>query len=176
MNSRWFALQVHTGREKWIGAYLASGEFEQLVLLQKDIREWSDRRKNIDVPIFPGYVFCHFDLQVRSRVLLTPGVQRIVGNGWTPIAIEDEEIAALQLLQKASCPIERWPYLREGDLMRIDGGALDGLVGRFVRAKSGCRIVVSVTLLQRSVSVEIDPSRLTPVKNGDRMQYTAHAR
>ena len=91
-------------------------------------------------------------------------------------ALADEEIAALQVLQKASYPIERWPYLREGDFMRIEGGALDGLVGRFIRAKSGCRMVVSVTLLQRSVSVEINPSRLTRVQSGTGMQYTAHNR
>jgi transcription antitermination factor NusG len=167
MTTEWFALQVHTGRERWVASYLASWNFNQLILLQKDVRQWSDRRKLIETPVFPGYVFCQFELEKRSSVLSAPGVLRVVGHGKTPVPIADEEIVALQKLVKTTYPVQRWPYLREGDLMRIDGGSLDGLTGRFVRIKNDCRIVVSVTLLQRSVAVEVDQSRVTPIPKSD---------
>jgi len=163
MVKEWFALQVHTGREKWVASYLESWNFNQLILLQKELRQWSDRRKFIDTPVFPGYVFCEFDLEKRSSVLSAPGVLRVVGHGKTPVPIADEEIKALQKLVKAACPVQRWPYLREGDLIRIEGGSLNGLTGCFVRVKNDCRIVVSVTLLQRSVAVEVDQYRVTPI-------------
>jgi transcription antitermination factor NusG len=163
MTKQWFALQVHTGRERWIGSYLAGCDFEQLVLLQKEIRQWSDRRMRIETPIFPGYVFCRFELQQRAAILATPGVLRVLGNGRTPVPIADEEIAALQMLEKAEYPLQRCPYLREGDFMRIQSGSLSGLTGRVIKVKKGCRIVVSVTLLQRSVAVELDHVNLTPI-------------
>jgi hypothetical protein len=77
------------------------------------------------------------------------------------------------VLEKAGCPLQRWPYLREGDPMRIEGGALDGLVGRFVRANKSSRVVVSVTLLQRSVSVELSPSQVTPIRNDGEQELCA---
>jgi transcription antitermination factor NusG len=167
MSKKWFAVQVHTGREKWIAAYLEGYGFEQLLLLRRDKRRWSDRVKLIETPIFPGYVFCCFDLEQRGKVLSGPGVMRIVGYGRNATPIEDQEIAALQILHRAPCALEAWPYLREGDYVRIEGGALDGLVGRFARSHTGRRVVVSVTLLQRSVAVDIDRSRLTPVTSSE---------
>lgn len=163
MKKQWFALQVHTGREKWIGSYLAGREVEQLVLLQKENRQWSDRRKNIERPIFPGYVFSRFAMDARAPILSTPGVLRIVGFGRIPVPVSDEEIASLQILDRADCPLQRWPFLQQGDLVRIEGGALDGLVGGFVEEKKGCRIVISVTLLQRSVATEVDSYCVTPI-------------
>lgn len=160
MRKQWFAVQVYTGREKWVASFLAECGFSQLLLLHREQRQWSDRLKTIDTPMFPGYVFCHFDPQQRVKVLSGQGVLRIVGYGRTPTPVDDEEIAALQVIKHAACPVEKWPYLHEGELVRIEGGSLDGLTGRFAHNKTGCRVVVSVSILQRSVAVEIDRSRL----------------
>jgi transcription antitermination factor NusG len=160
MEHHWFALQVHTGREKWVASHLANSNLNQILLLQKERRDWSDRQKIIEAPIFPGYVFCQFESSTRTRVLSTPGVLRVVGAGKTPIPIAFEEIEALRILARSERPLERWPYLREGNRIRIEGGSLDGLTGHFVAAKKGGRIVVTVSLLQRSVAVEVDQVRL----------------
>lgn len=162
MIRRWYALQVHAGREKWIVSYLEHRGLEHLLLCRSEVRRWSDRLTTIRKPIFSGYVFCHLGEGEHVRALSVPGVLRIVGYGRLPVPVADEEIAALQILSRGELPLEEWPYLQEGDQVRLEGGALDGLLGRFVQARGGGRVVVSVTILQRSVAVEIDRSRLTP--------------
>src|SRR5438552_2390758 len=105
MKKQWFALQVHTGREKWIASYLTSLQFEHVLLLQKESRQWSDRRKSIEYPVFPGYLFCHFAIDARGPILSTPGVLRVVGYGKIPVPVPDEEIASLQMLKAADHPL-----------------------------------------------------------------------
>jgi transcription antitermination factor NusG len=165
MIKRWFALQVHAGREKWIASYLEDLGFEHLLLVRREMRRWSDRFKTIEKPIFTGYVFCRFHFEDRVKLLSGPGVLRIVGYGRTPMPVDDHEMAAVQTLSTTELPLRECPYLNEGDFVRLEGGSLDGLVGRFVEARAGARVVVSVTILQRSVAVEIDRSRLTAIQS-----------
>jgi transcription antitermination factor NusG len=163
MMKRWFALQVHAGREKWIASYLEDFGFQHLLLLRRETHRWSDRPKTIEIPLFAGYVFCRFELEERVRVLSGPGVLRIVGCGKTPVPVEETEISSLQMLNNSGFPIHECPYLHAGDSVRIEGGSLDGVVGCFVKSRGCDRVVVSVTILQRSVAVEIDRSRVTLV-------------
>jgi transcription antitermination factor NusG len=92
----------------------------------------------------------------RLPVLMTPGVIQIVGVGKTPIPVEEEEIAAIQRVGKSGLPTMPWPYLEVGHVVRIEEGPLRGLAGIVVKIKSGLKLVLSVSLLQRSVAVEID--------------------
>jgi transcription antitermination factor NusG len=163
MTNHWYAVQVHAGREKWVASYLSDRGLDHLLLLRREKRRWTDRFKTIEIPLFAGYVFCRFGALERSTVLSAPGALRVVGCGRTPLPIEDEEIAALQILNKSEYTLVEWPYLTEGDSVRLEGGALDGLLGIVVRAPGGYRVVVSVTIMQRSVAVEVERSRLTPV-------------
>jgi transcription antitermination factor NusG len=119
-------------------------------------RQWSDRIKVIEQPLFPGYLFGRFCTKDRVRVLQTLGVKQIVGIGNTPAAIDDNEIDNLKALVSSDRPLLPWPYLRAGQRIRIDRGPLAGIEGFVVRAEQGePRIVVSVNLLQRSVAAEI---------------------
>jgi transcription antitermination factor NusG len=118
---------------------------------------------DVEEPFFPGYVFCRFDVRDRMPVLNTPGVVSIIGIGKTPAPVEDAEIAALQGVVKSGCSAQPWPFLHVGQYVRIDAGPLTGLVGRLVEVKKSSRLVISVTLLQRSVAVEIDPLWAYPV-------------
>ena len=77
----WYALQVYTGKEKWVASMLDERGHEVMLLQYTVVHLWSDRRKRIDRPVFPGYVFCHFDAHLRSPILAVPGVLRIVGFG-----------------------------------------------------------------------------------------------
>jgi transcription antitermination factor NusG len=124
----------------------------------KVARRWTDRVKQVEVPLFPGYVFCRFDPQRRLPILVTPGVVYVVGIGKVPAPIDEEEINAILAVVNAGLPAQPWPFTRKGDKVAIRQGPLRGIEGVVSRCKSDHRLILSVTLLQRSVSVEIDPS------------------
>ena len=118
------------------------------------------------MPLFPGYLFCRMNPHNRLPVLQTPGVIQIVGVGKSPIPVEEEEIAAIQRAEKSGLSVMPWPYLKVGHVARIEDGPLSGLTGIVVKIKSGLKLVLSVTLLQRSVAVEVDRHWLSVHPNG----------
>jgi transcription antitermination factor NusG len=119
----------------------------------------------VEAPLFPGYVFCRFDLSQRLPILVIPGIVSVVGIGREPAAIPDEEIAAVETVLQSGLNAEPWPYLPEGQRVRIDKGSLGGIEGIVVKSKKGAwRMVVSVTLLQRSLSVEIDREWISAIR------------
>lgn len=117
----------------------------------------------MDVPLFPGYLFCRFRLQDRLPILKTPGMISIVGIAKVPIAVDDAEITALRALVNSGIARQPWPYLQVGRRVRIEHGALCGLEGIVLDFKGGHRVVLSVTLLQRSVAAEIDSAWVGPI-------------
>jgi transcription antitermination factor NusG len=159
----WFAVLVKTSREKTANLLLENAGYECFLPLSKYTRRWSDRIKEFEVPLFPGYIFCRMNPQDRLPVLMTPGVIQIVGTGKTPIPVEEEEIAAIQRVRKCGLPTMPWPYLQVGHVARINDGPLRGMTGIVVKIKSGLKLVLSVSLLQRSVAVEVDRSWVSSV-------------
>ena len=93
------------------------------------MRKWSDRTKEIQQALFPGYVFCRFDYENRQPVVMTTGVTQVVGNGKAAIPIADAEIEALQVAVHSGIPTQPWPYLRTGEYVQINYGHLAGLQG-----------------------------------------------
>src|SRR6266850_4081427 len=154
----WFAMLARTGKEKNAILLLENSGYECYLPVIKFNRQWSDRVKEIEAPLFPGYLFCRMNPHDRLPILMTPGVIQIVGVGKTPIPIEEQEIAAIQRVGKSGISIMPWPYLQVGHVARIEEGPLRGLTGIVIKIKSGFRLVLSVNLLQRSVAVEIDRS------------------
>src|SRR5256884_7012655 len=108
----WFAILVKTGREKSTNLLLENAGYECFLPVNRSTRRWSDRTKLIDVPLFPGYLFCRMNPHNRLTVLMTPGVMQIVGVGKTPIPVEEEEIAAIQRVQRSGLAAMPWPYMR----------------------------------------------------------------
>jgi transcription antitermination factor NusG len=161
----WYALQVRPRYEKQISTALRSKGYEEFLPLYTARRRWSDRYKEVEFPLFPGYLFCRFDQQVRMPILTIPGVLKIVGFGKELAPVEEAEITSIQTIVKSGFPAEPWPYLQAGQRVRINEGALEGVEGIFLHSKAGHRLVVSVSLLQRSVAVEVDASWITPIKN-----------
>jgi len=161
-NDRWFALCTRAQHEKSVSSALRSKGYEEFLPLYRCRRRWSDRFKEIELPLFPGYVFCRFDLNRRLPILTTPGVALIVGSGRTPLPVEDHEIAALQSIASSKFETEPWPFLQVGQRVRIEQGVLEGVEGILLALKKPHRLVVSVTLLQRSVAVEIDQEWAKP--------------
>jgi transcription antitermination factor NusG len=157
----WFAIQARTGREGNATLLLENAGYECYLPVSKFARRWSDRVKEVEVPLFPGYLFCRMNPHNRLPVLMTPGVIQIVGVGKTPIPVEEEEISAIQRAGKIGLPTMPWPYLEVGHVVTIEAGPLCGLTGIVLKIKSGVKLVLSVSLLQRSVAVEIDRAWLS---------------
>jgi transcription antitermination factor NusG len=152
----WFAISVKTRTEKSVARMLDTKGFEDFVPTYKETHQWSDRRKQIEMPLFTRYVFCRFDHRFRLPVLTTPGVLSIVGTPAGPTPIEQREIDALRLVSRAGVECQPWPFLQPGEKVRVRRGVLTGIEGVLLRSKKDCRLVLSVTLLQRSVAIEVD--------------------
>lgn len=159
----WYALQVRSRKEHHVSSQILGRGLECLLPTYKSIRKWSDRTKEIEQPLFPGYLFCRFDFQERRPLITIPGVLQIVGNGRVAIPVSDDEICALRLAVSSEMPKQPWPYLEVGQRVRVNYGTLTGLEGILVNVKGNHRVVLSVTLLQRSVAMEVDSAWLSPI-------------
>jgi transcription antitermination factor NusG len=162
ISQRWFALQVKSRWESSTAVFLSGKGYETFLPEYRLKKRWSGKIREVNAPLFPGYIFCQFDPQKRLPILVTPGVVAVVGRGRIPVPIEDAEIASIQAVISSGFPAEPWPYLEIGQRVRIEDQALNGLEGILVNFKGRKRIVVSVSLLRRSVALEIDRSRVSP--------------
>jgi transcription antitermination factor NusG len=161
--TRWFALQVRTRWESSTSLLLSGKGYQTLLPTYQTRKRWNGKVKQLNAPLFPGYVFCQFDALNRLPVLVTPGVISVVGRGRVPVPVDDAEITALQTVVSSGVSTEPWPYLEIGQKIRIESDALRGLEGILIKFKGYDRIVVSVSLLRRSVALEIDRNCVSPL-------------
>jgi transcription antitermination factor NusG len=161
---RWFALHVHARKESFVAAQLENQGIECFLPRYKSLRKWSDRMKEVELPLFPSYLFSRFDFQNRRPIVTTSGILQIVGNGRMAIPISDDEISAIQTTVRSGLPHQPWPYIEAGEKVRVTYGSLTGLEGILVNFKGDHRVVLSVDLLQRSVALEVDLAWLVPVR------------
>lgn len=163
-NTRWYALHVQTRLGATASATLRGKGYEEFLPVYRERRRWSDRVIEGLQPLFPGYMFCRFDPQQRLLpILTTPGIIGIVSAGRTPIPIPDEEIAGIRHVLRSGLLTQPWPFLEAGCRVRIDHGSLAGLEGIITGTEKIHRLIVSITLLQRSVAVEIDRAWAQPI-------------
>ena len=163
MSYPWFALQTRSRFENIVTAHLTALSYESFLPLYKCRRRWSDRFKEIECPLFPGYVFCRLNPLNRLPILMIPGVFLIVGMGKTPEPIDEIEIAAIQSAVKSGLPSQPWPFVQIGQRVRIEHGPLCGLEGVLLDFRGRHRLVLSVTLLQRSIAVQVEDAWVTPI-------------
>src|SRR5580692_1562424 len=159
----WFALQVRARQEASVADQLTGQGYERFLPFYKLRKRWSDRIKEFDAPLFPGYLFCRFNPHDRLPILKTPGVIQIVGFNNIPAAVDEDEIFSIQRLVASGVQHHPCPFLAVGDRVRISAGPLLGLEGLLTDIKGSHRLVLSVSLLQRSVAVEIDSAFITPL-------------
>jgi transcription antitermination factor NusG len=157
----WFALQVRAQYEKRVAEGLTGIGYEPFLPQYRCRRRWSDRIKEFDTALFPGYLFCRFDPLDRLPILKTPGVIQIVGYNRVPIPLDESEILAVQTLVDSGVPNQPWPFLAVGDRVRVESGPLRGMEGILTAFKGQHRLLISITLLQRSVSAELDAAYVT---------------
>jgi transcription antitermination factor NusG len=154
---RWYAVQVYTGREQLTAESMRERSFDEFTPVQKVRRRWSDRVKEIEAALFPGYLFCHMTPEMQAPLKMVPGVLGVVGFGQRIIPIDDAEIESIRVITESGLISESHPYLQPGSKVRISDGPFAGIEGTVLRENSKHRFIVSVPLLNRSVSVELDP-------------------
>ena len=152
----WLAVQVWSGREQVSAGHLRVRGYEVFLPCYRESRRWSDRIKVVDRALFAGYVFCRVDAEVVERIVTAPGVIRIVGDGSGPAPVAAHEIEAIQRIVEARLPAEPSPVPKAGQRVRIEQGPLRGVEGIVQLVRDRHRLVVSISLLHRAVSVEID--------------------
>ena len=155
---QWFAAQVWAGREQLSARHLSVRGYEIFLPCYLEQHRWSDRVKTIERPLFPGYVFCRVAGEVLGRIITSPGVIRIVGDGTRPLPVDEAEMQALQRVIQRGLAAEPWESLRVGEHVTIARGPLSGVEGVVLRMHNRHHLIVGITLLQRAVAVEIDPS------------------
>jgi transcription termination/antitermination protein NusG len=156
----WYGIRTRSNHEKVAAAVLRGKGYDPYLPLYRLPRNRQDAQGDGQHPLFPGYVFCRFNVKKRLPILMTTGVISVLGFGKEPAAIPDEEIEKVRVVLRSGLPAEPCAYLREGLRVRVKDGSLDGVEGILVKRKNQYRMVVSVTMLQRSISVEIDSDRL----------------
>ncbi|MFQ6078442.1 MAG: transcription termination/antitermination protein NusG [Thermodesulfobacteriota bacterium] len=165
MDLSWYAVYIRSRHEQKVNDRLKEKNIETFLPL---IERWSrrkDRRKRIHLPLFPGYLFVHtlMDNDTRLEILKTESVVRILRNGGKPATIPDEQINAIKVLMKSGISPTPHPYLKEGMRVRVVHGPLIGIEGILTKTKPNKhRLVLSVDILQESVSVEIDDLSVEP--------------
>lgn len=155
LDDRWLALQVRVGTELKSARCLDDRGYQQFVPLYPERRRWSDRVKVVAVPLFAGYVFLRFSVKNPNPIVSIPWALRLVGVRNTPMPIEDSEIRSLQIATNAGMTCGPCAFLKIGQEVEIRHGALAGLKGTVIRVKNKDRLILSVSLLMKSVFVDI---------------------
>jgi transcription antitermination factor NusG len=159
----WYALRVRYQSEGLTRERLCGKGYPTFAPMYRTRRQWADRVKQIEVPLFPGYVFCRFDVRDWMPVRTTPGVVSVVSVGDAPAVVDEREIEAIRATLKGGNAAEPWPFLRAGQRVRVTSGSMRGHEGILQIIKNRCKLVLSISLLQRSVAVEVDRDCIEPV-------------
>ena len=163
MTPAWFAIWTRSRHEKLVRDQLAKKTDVDVFLptIGKWSR-WKDRKKKIDWPLFPGYVFARFVADERVGILKVDGVVQIISNNGMLSAIPDEEIDSIRTLVESELAYDPVPLIKEGAIVKVVHGPLKGVVGRLVRKGAHARLVLSVDLIGQAVSVEVDAADVKP--------------
>lgn len=158
IESSWYAVQTLPRHEKAVTEHLQNENIDCLLPVTVRIHKWSDRNQSVSLPLFPGYAFVRLNdyRRERIRVLRRPGVVRFVGNSQGAIPLEDYEIEHIRQLMENKVRCEPHPYLQAGQKVRIRNGALRGVEGILLREAGKDSLVLGVSLIQRSLSIQIE--------------------
>jgi transcription antitermination factor NusG len=159
----WYAVYTTAHHEKRVAAELHARTIEHFLPLYSSVRRWKDRRVQLELPLFPGYVFVRLALRDRLQVLQIPSVVRLVGFGGLLTALPDDQVEKLRSGLNGRLNALPHPFLSVGRKVRIAYGPLVGLEGILLRRKGRCRFVVSLELIQRSITVNVEASDVVPV-------------
>lgn len=158
-----FAIMVKYRHEKAVAAALAGKGYAQYLPLQRFVRKYQGHCREVELPLFPSYVFARFDPEYRLPILSIPGVFSIVGNGIRPLPVEESEFESIRRLCETGIETEEAAPCEVGNRVVVMEGPLEGVMGTLISSTNHRRLVVAVTLLNRAVSVEIDAVSVRPL-------------
>jgi transcription antitermination factor NusG len=161
--SRWYAIYTYPRHEKVVAERLRAKYIETFLPVSFSQCRRRDRRVQVETPVFPGYVFTRISLGERSRILNIPGVVRMLSFNGKPAPIDDSEMEAVMRCIEQSAALEPYPLLEVGYRVRVRSGLLEGLEGFVSRCKNGSRLIIPISLINQSVSFEIDALLLEPL-------------
>lgn len=162
----WYAVYTRSRHEKSVADQLTRRSVETFVPLYDTVRRWRNGQHHVQLPLFAGYAFVRIALSDRLQVLKVPGVVRLVGFDGGPIALPDREIERLRQALARGTKAAPHPFLTVGRRVRITAGPLTGYEGILVRRHGNPRVVLSISLIQRSIFVEVDTNSLEPLLGG----------
>ena len=152
----WFALWTRSRHEQVVREQLEQKQIEAFLPTVARWSRWKDRKKKIDWPLFPGYCFARFNPRERLPILQCAGVVSIISFEGEPAAIPAHHIEGIRQLVESDLAYDPCPLIREGMMVEVVHGPLRGVIGRLVRKNEKPRLVLSVDLIGRAVSVEVD--------------------
>jgi transcription elongation factor/antiterminator RfaH len=161
--SQWYAAYTFAKHEKRVAQQLDERRIESFLPIYRAIRKWKDRKKELQLPLFPSYVFVRIDIKDRLRVQQVPGVVSFVSFGGIPVPLRSSDVETLRQGSVNPMQIAPHPYLKVGRRVRIASGPFAGTEGVLTRRRNGCRVVIAIDLLQRSVAVEADEADLQAI-------------
>jgi transcription antitermination factor NusG len=157
LDPRWFAVWTRSRQEKMAAAMLGTLGVQHFLPLKPELRQWSDRKQTVDLPLFSGYLFVRMDPNKDSRlqVLKTPGVAGFVGNNAGPLPIPDQQIEDIRtvLTERVECTV--LPLLEQGACVRVVRGPLAGVEGRLLQGNSTSRLLISIEMIHKSLAVSV---------------------
>lgn len=161
----WYALWTRSRQEKVASAILNSLGIQHYLPLKSELRQWSDRRQMVEIPLFSGYLFVHTSLlkSIRLQLLKVPGIVDFVGNQSGPLPIPDHQIEDVRAVLSAGVEYSVEPFLKMGDRVRVVRGALAGVEGALIYHNSVSRLLISVELIHQSLSVNVPRGDVEPV-------------
>lgn len=156
LDPNWYALYVIVRHEKKVQSALLKKNVQNYLPLKESLQWWKDRRKKVLFPLFPGYLFIRISLAEKLNVLNTAGVVRLVGTGDGPSTVSIDQIDAIKTLIDNNVPFEEEIYSSIGRSVVVRRGPLRGIVGRILEIRGKCRLILSIDIIQRSVSAEVN--------------------
>jgi len=163
IEQRWYAVHTSANHEKRVADLLGAMEVDHFLPTYFSVRNWRDRRVTLQLPLFPGYLFVHLALRDRLRVLQIPGVAHLVGFNGQPTPVSDVEMEIMRSGLSQRVRALPHPFLTVGRQVRITGGPFAGLEGVLKRKKTNLRVVVSLNLIQRSITVDVDAANIRSI-------------
>jgi transcription antitermination factor NusG len=163
--TRWYALHTRARHEKAVEKRLREQGMETFLPTAQEVHRWSDRKKRVEVPLFNCYVFlrCAWNAENRTRVYQVDSVHGFVGVRGVGQPIPDDQIEGIRAVLSQAQPWRSHPFLKEGQRVRVRGGALDGVEGVFLSENGDHSLVISVDAIQRSMAVRIDGYAVEPI-------------
>ena len=161
----WYVVYTRSRHEKVVNQALGERRLQSFLPLRNVLSQWKDRRKCVQKPLFPGYLFVRTQQVQLHIVMMTRGVAYVLGDGIEPVPVPDEQVEAIRWLVEGPYPVVLWPLLQKGKRVRITVGPLAGIETYIIERRGSvkCHLVVTVDLLGRSVAVEVDPRYVEPI-------------